>query len=164
MVLSSSDLGSAATAGPAGFVATFLSASDPTAFHIGTARVNPSFTGQNLMDTSLGSADTLTISLNQPVTSVRLDFALFEPGWLSLQSPAGSAIASTALSQGGSLSFQSAVGFNSFSLAGYTSQGTPTLLGIDNLEMVVVPEPAIAPMIAAGLALWVWNRQRRAGR
>ncbi len=152
----------APSAGPSGFLASFVSSPSPDAFHIGTVLINPAFVGQNLMDVSLpGSSDTLTISLSQPVNSVRLDFALFEPGWLFLQCPAGSTNAYTAPeSQAGSLGFSSANPFSAFSLTGYNTQGTPIMLGIDNLQMTVVPEPATGQLVLAGAASWAWSRRR----
>jgi hypothetical protein len=148
-------LGVAPNSGPSSFRADF-SCSTGGSFGIGTAPISPSFTGQNLMDFA-SPADTLTVSVNMPITSVQLDFALFEPGSLVFSSAAGMTTAFTLVnSQGGNLLFNSATGFTSFSLQGFNGNDQATLLAIDNLTMTTVPEPRIACLLLAGLGVaWI---------
>ena len=148
--------------GPPGFLASFASSPNPAAFSIGTVAPNPSFSGQNLMDTSHpSSSDTLTITVNRAITAVHFDFALFSPGHLELHSLAGMASASTGLTQAGNLSFQSNTGFTQFSLTGFDTSDLPTMLAIDNLSLTIatVPEPSAGWLLLAGLGL-CWIRKQ----
>ena len=151
--------------GPSSFQASFTSSPNATAFSIVSVLVNPSFSGQNLMDVSPPNTfDTLTVTLNSPIERVQLDFALFVPGYLQLDSSAGTTYASTT-TQAGSLSFQSDTGFTEFSLRGFDSNNQGILLAIDNLSLTptTVPEPTTAWLLLAGLAV-CWLRKRPAAR
>jgi hypothetical protein len=148
--------------GPSSFQASFTSSPSDAAFSIVTILVNPSFSGQLLMDVSPpGSSDTLTVTLNSPIHTVQLDFALFMPGYLELDSSAGTAYASTGDSQAGNLSFQSETGFTEFSLTGFDASNQATMLAIDNLRLTptTVPEPSTWAMLGLGVAALVIRRR-----
>jgi hypothetical protein len=148
--------------GPSSFQASFTSSPNDAAFSIVTILVNPSFSGQLLMDVSPpGSSDTLTVTLNSPINTVQLDFALFMPGYLELDSSAGTVYASTGDSQAGNLSFQSETGFTEFSLTGFDASNQATMLAIDNLRLTptTVPEPSAWAMLGLGVAALVIRRR-----
>jgi hypothetical protein len=104
----------------------------------------------------------LTITLNAPVDSVQLNFALFQPGHLDFSSASGNASAGTGpSSQVGVLNFSSPTPFTQFTLAGFSAANNPVLLGIDNLVMTV-PEPSALALlsISAFAGFWGVNRRR----
>jgi hypothetical protein len=149
--------------GPSSFQASFTSSPNATAFFIDSLLVNPSFSGYNLMDEGPPNTfDTLTVTLNQPIDRVQLDFALFVPGYLELDSSAGTAYASTGDSQAGSLSFQSDTGFTEFSLRGFDNNNEGILLAIDNLSLTptTVPEPATAWLLLTALGVCLVRKRR----
>jgi PEP-CTERM motif len=152
--------------GSSTFLASFTSSPGSSAFTISSWGPNPSFSGQILMDTSPpGSADVLTVTVNSPINAVQLDFALFTPGYLELQSSAGTITASTgAESQGGSLFFQSATGFTQFQLLGFGNVNQAVQLAIDNLTMTLVPEPGTLSLVLAGMGLIGGTVRRRRSR
>ena len=163
--------------GPAGFQATFTAAPEAGAFTIlDSGQPNPLITGQYLTNTILVNANnTLTVTLNTPITSVSVNFAiqiLFpSPGQLVLTSPAGSTSQASALlpgaglNQGGVLTFSTAIPFTSFTLAALNNFGQPTRFAIDDLIMETapaeVPEPATIFLLSAGLVGAVFKARRR---
>ena len=164
--------------GPAGFVATFTAAPQAGSFVISdSGQPNQLITGQYLTNTILVNANnTLTVTLNTPITSVSVNFAiqiLFpSPGQLVLTSPAGSTSQPSALlpgaglNQGGVLTFSTATPFTTFTLAAFNNFGQPTRFAIDDLVMQTapaepVPEPATIFLLSAGLAGAVFKARRR---
>jgi len=141
------------------FRASFTSSPTVGAFSVGTLRLNPSFSGNNLYQPGLPPGETLTITLSQPINSVHLDFQQFAPGHFDLTSAAGNASASTD-SQIGSLDFHSNVPFTQFTLAAFYLESTPIPLGIDNL-VLAVPEPSTLTMVGLGAFAWVICRRRK---
>ena len=163
--------------GPSGFQATFTAAPQAGAFIIlDFGQPNALITGQYLTIPITSDANnTLTVTLNTPITSVSVNFAiqlLFpSPGQLVLTSPAGSTSQLSAsidgtLNQGGVLTFSTAIPFSSFTLAAFNNFGQPTRFSIDDLIMETasaepVPEPATIFLISAGLAGVVFKVRRR---
>jgi hypothetical protein len=134
--------------GDPSFLASFISGPAANGLQIGN---NPNLSGLSLFDGNLGPPpDSLTITLNTPVSSVHLDFALFSPGHLDFTSASGNTSASTGTSsQVGVLNFSSPTPFTQFTLAGFSAANAPVLIGIDNLVMNV-PEPSTLALIATG--------------
>ena len=164
--------------GPAGFEATFTASPQAGAFTIlDSGQPNQLITGQYLTNTILVNANnTLTVTLNTPINSVSVNFAiqiLFpSPGQLVLTSPAGSTsqlsalLPGAGLNQGGVLTFSTAIPFSSFTLAAFNNFGQPTRFAIDDLVMQTasveaVPEPAAIFLLATGLAGAVFKARRR---
>jgi hypothetical protein len=147
--------------GSSAFRADFTSSPSANALLIGGSGLSPSFSGQCLFDPFPPSgANTLTITLNTPITGVQLDFALFLPGQLQLTSLAGNFSAPTLPStQYGSLTFNSGVPFTQFTLQGFDTSQTPTKLAIDNLVMTLVPEPSTAAILLAAGGLLIACRR-----
>jgi hypothetical protein len=143
--------------GSSSFRANFTSSPSANGLVIGTIAASPLFSGQCLFDPlpPVG-VNTLTITLNTPVTGVQVDFALFLPGTLELTSLVGNASAPVVPStQYGTLTFTSVAPFTQFTLLGFDNSATPTKLAIDNLVMTLVPEPSAMTFlfIAAGALL-----------
>jgi hypothetical protein len=142
-----------------GFRASFTSGPAAGGFSIGSFIVNnPSFSGQNLTQGGLPPGDTLTITLNQPIKSVHLDFQQFAPGHFDFTSAAGTASATTA-TQAGSLDFHSATGFTQFTLAAFYIDNSSIPMGIDNLVMTV-PEPSSLTLAGLGACTLLIRRRR----
>lgn len=152
--------------GLATFRASFTSSPNPSAFFASGNQFPPTLTGKNLMDgTGPAGGNTLHISFNTPVNQVQFAFALFVPGRLDFSSPAGNTSASTPdFSQVGSLSFQSAQGFSEFYLTAFGPNNNQISLAIDNLTVTIVPEPATAAMLVAGLGACLLMRRSFSGR
>lgn len=163
--------------GPSGFEATFTAAPQAGAFTIlDFGQPNALITGQYLtVPITSNSNNTLTVTLNTPVTSVSVNFAiqiLFpSPGQLVLTSPSGGTSQASAsidgtLNQGGVLTFSTTIPFSSFTLAAFNNFGQPTRFAIDDLIMETasaepVPEPATILLLSAGLAGAVFKVRRR---
>jgi len=164
--------------GPAGFEATFTAAPQAGSFVIlDFGQPNALITGQYLTNTiNFNANNTLTVTLNTPINSVSVNFAiqiLFpSPGQLVLTSAAGSTSQASALlpgaglNQGGVLTFSTAIPFSSFTLAAFDNFGNPTRFAIDDLVMETasaepVPEPATIFLLSAGLAGAVFKARRR---
>ena len=147
--------------GSSAFRADFTSSPSANGLVIGTIASSPLFSGQSLFDPFPPSgANTLTITLNTPVTGVQVDFALFLPGSLQLSSSSGNVSAPTVPStQYGTLTFNSIAPFTQFTLQGFDTSHTPTKLAIDNLVMTVVPEPSAMAILLAGGGLLFARRR-----
>jgi hypothetical protein len=135
----------------------------------------PAFSGHFFSSTG-GSLNTLTLTFNQLVDGLSLNFAMD----VDITDPAGSfqvatpfqllSVASADVGgdevQGGSLSFAGATPFNSVQLTASNNSGNPIAFTIDNLVITttVVPEPATlllaAPVAIAGLGLMILRRWR----
>src|SRR6185503_20889435 len=164
--------------GPAGFQATFTAAPETGSFVIlDSGQPNPLITGQYLTNTILVNANnTLTVTLNTPITSVSVNFGIqilfTSPGQLVLTSAAGGTSQASALipgaglNQGGVLTFSTSMPFTSFTLAAFNNFGQPTRFAIDDLVMETasagaVPEPATIFLLSAGLVGAVFKVLRR---
>jgi hypothetical protein len=148
-------LTAAPNSGPDSFLASFTSTGIPFGpFRIASVS-HPFFTGQSLFNPTTPAI--LTISFNMPVNHVQFAFGLAVPGVLTLTSPVGSVSQSSSMvgtSHGGILVFSSSTPFTMFQLQGFNLAAVPapTLFGIDNLTMNVVPEPATIILLGTGLA------------
>lgn len=151
--------------GTATFLASFISNPSPDGFFVIPVALGPPFSGQGLMGEMFG-LNTLTLTLNRPVTDVQVDFALVNfPGRLELHSSVGRTTAATFGSTGiGSLNFHSDTGFTEFELLGFDNQDAPNSLAIDNLQMTVVPEAGSATLALLGLGVAGWRAFRKAVR
>jgi hypothetical protein len=148
--------------GPAAFQASFTSAPDPGSFIIlDFNQPNVLMTGQYFILQSVSSPNnSLTITLNMPITSVTVNFAVETAGRLVLTTPFESTSQNSAVvggpSQGGVLSFSTTTPFTSFQLAAFDGNGNPIRFAIDNLVMetatsTAVPEPTTMLLLATGL-------------
>jgi hypothetical protein len=139
--------------GSPGFHADFTTFPSVNGLTITTLGPSPFFSGQCLLDGyPPPGADTLRITLNTPVSSVQVDFALFAPDHLQFTSSAGSISAPVLPStQWGTLTFTSAIPFTQFDLQGFDPSNQPTQLAIDNLIMTVVPEPSAIALFSLSL-------------
>jgi hypothetical protein len=151
--------------GPSTFQAAFSSAPTADGFLVFVNALNSLMTGQIFQDL-VSPADTLSVTLNQPVNSVVLEFALLESGHLDLSSAAGNASQDSSIVggpfQGGVLSFSSATAFSTFDLKAFSDAGAATFFAIDDLRMnwVAVPEPYSLALFAMAMTLLVARRAR----
>jgi len=147
--------------GPASFLTTFTSSPTANGFTVFSGSVpNPLFSGQHLID-PIGVADSILLSFNTPVFSLRVDFGLFlQPtaaaGLLTLLTPVGS-ISQPGGNvggsfQGGTLVFNSLAPFTIAQLSAFNAAGVPNFFAIDNLVLDTspVPEPATLALMIAG--------------
>jgi hypothetical protein len=148
--------------GPADFEATFTSAPEASAFIIlDSDQPNVLMVGQYfVLHSDFSPGNVLTITLNMPINSLSVNFAVQNPGQLVLTSSVGSTSQNSGIvggtSQGGILSFSTATPIFSFQLAAFDSAGNPTRFAIDNLLIETasapVPEPTAIFLLATGLA------------
>jgi hypothetical protein len=148
--------------GTADFRADFNSSPTTNGLFVSTLALSPLFSGQCLFDPfPPATADSLTITLNTPITAVQVDFALFSPDHLTLTSAAGTLSSSVFPStQWGTLVFSSPTPFTEFTLQGFNSANQPTQLAIDNLVMTLVPEPSSFALLSMALSFLFLSRRR----
>ncbi len=152
--------------GPASFQANFTSSPNPAAFAILNFQPNPLLLGNGLFQLpGLGGNNTLTITLNEPVVSVSLDFGTRLPATLEFISLSGStSVLSTPQlggppspsNLGGILTFSNDVPFSTFSLRTDTSSE----FGIDNLTLRTVPDTSSTLSLSAVAALFLFGYHR----
>ena len=137
--------------GPASFQASFTSAPNANSFSVFSFQANQLFSG-NALANPVGSTDqTLTITLNTPVTSVGLSFAIIRPGTFFFNSLSdSSSVAATPQTgfPGGIFTFSSATPFNLFTL---TADGPE--FAIDNLVMNTANGPSVPELSSTFLLL-----------
>jgi hypothetical protein len=115
--------------GPASFQASFTSTPNANSFSVFNFQPNQLFSGNSLANLAGFTGQTLTITLNMPVTSVSLSFGIIEPGTLFFNSLSGSSsMAATPQTgfPGGIFTFSSATPFNLFTL---TADGPEFAIG-----------------------------------
>ena len=144
--------------GLAGFRAGFTASPTAGGLIIGSGPLSVSFSGQYLYQPGPAVGDTLTITLNQPIRSVHLDFAQFAPGRFDLTSSAGTASIIVS-AQAGILDFQGVNDFTQFSLEAFTSDNSPIPLALDNL-VLGVPEPSALALLGLGTGVVAVLRRR----
>jgi hypothetical protein len=142
------------------FSASFTSSPDDGGFAVTGPWINPSFSGQTLVEYG-PYQDTLTITLSQPIKSVHMDFVLFAPGHFDLTSEAGTASVFTETTMG-SLDFQGTTSFSEFSLVAIDSYDNTVPFAMDNLVMTI-PEPSTLALVGLGAVGLMIARQRAAG-
>src|SRR5262249_30656824 len=150
------------------FLANFTSAPTASGFGINGGGQNPLMVGQVLLEPSVvPTADTLTITFNQPVDSVQFAFAINQPAagnprGITLQSPGGNQTTPAGnvggTFQGGNFSFTSPTPFTTFSLLANTSTGARVEFAIDNLTLnttgpAAVPEPSSCALLLIGVGV-----------
>ena len=119
--------------GPASFQASFTSAPNANSFSVLNFQPNQLFSGNSLVNPTGSTDQTLTVTLNMPVTSVSFSFAIISPGTVFFNSLSGSSsMAATPQTgfPGGIFTFSSATSFSLFTL---TNDGHE--FAIDNLVM-----------------------------
>jgi hypothetical protein len=156
-------LGRAPDVGPATFLADFTSSPDASDFTVASFQPNPLFSGHSLFEPAFAGGNTLTVTLNQLVTSVSVDFAINNPGGtLFFTSSSGNtsvlATPQGGFFAGGTLSFSSATPFSAFTLS---AGAQAPEFAIDDLTLTV-PEPSTLLLLGAGGAAIL--RRRRASR
>jgi hypothetical protein len=149
--------------GTSAFQASFNSAPNPLAFIIlDFGHPNALMTGQYfILQSGFSPDNALTVTFNMPINALSVNFAVENPGRLTLTSLAGGTSQNSAVvgggAQGGTLTFSTAGPFFSFQLAAFDAAGNPTRFAIDDLTMQTVtpstvPEPATMLLLGAGLA------------
>lgn len=138
-------------AGSPGFLASFASSPTVGAFEVGGFQPNQLFSGNSLVEPGGLGGNTLTITLNQAITAVSVDFATDGAGAVTFASSAGGVIVTSTPQTGfpgGLLTFSSSTPFTSFTL----SAGAGPEFAIDNLSLTTaVPEPASMLLLGTGL-------------
>lgn len=144
------------------FNATF--ASSPTAGGLSISSFLPNnLTIGQVLYVPFGQ-QTLTVSLNQSVTAVALDFAVPSHGTLQFSSVAGNTSLTSGVVggsfEGGSLTFSSPTSFTSFQVWALNPSNTQIEFAIDNLVMVV-PEPGVGSLWVLGMCAGALSRRFR---
>jgi hypothetical protein len=147
------------------FRATFSSSPQADGFMLETLvqNYNSLLFGNGLVDQ--GVPDRLTISFNQAVTQLSVNFAVPLSGRLNLLANTGdSSSMDSALPgtwEGGTLTFVGGVPFTSITLSAVTDAGASERFAIDGLRLTTVPEPATLGLIGLGLAGLAATRRRK---
>ncbi len=147
--------------GPASFQANFTSSPNPAGFAVLNFQPNLLLSGNGLFTSVAGN--TLTITLNEPVVSVSLDFSTRLAATLEFTSLSGStSVISTSqgANLGGILTFSSAVPFSTFNLSTDTMTAIPSDFGIDNLTLRTIPDTSSTLTLSAVAALFVFGYHR----
>jgi hypothetical protein len=144
------------------FRADFGDAAVAGEFGIAALVLNQLFSGNALVDIT-DPPSALTLSFNQPVTRLRVNFAVEESGRLELISALGSVVADSGPAggsyEGGELELVAPSGVLAVQLSAFTDNGRPNLWAIDNLRLEVVPEPSAALLLIG--AAWLAAGIRR---
>ena len=164
--------------GDPSFLADFTSVPDAGAFSVFSfiSGLQPAFSG-NFFSSQIGSTSTLTLTFNQLVDGLSLDFSLnvsnSNPAAGSFQAATPFQTFSVASAdiggsfQGGSLSFAGATPFTTVQLTAFDTAGNPIAFTIDNLvitgTIAAVPEPSTLAMGGAAVLIGLgcaWRRRR----
>lgn len=160
-------LNRAPNTGDPAFRANFTSSPTGNGFTIGVFSPNPLLTGQTIFDPG-SAADTLTITFNQPIDTVEVDFAVREPGRLVLTTPVGSLSQNSANVggnfEGGTLIFESVTPFTTMQFSAFSSAGPATVFALDDLRVYAVPEPSTVALLAMGACGVLFLARRKVRR